>query len=487
MDSHQVFNYDHSVLTLFQISFDITKIFAPSQIIKNRCYFCVGLLVLTTYSVSILGIAMTGQAKSLTIPVGIYPAGIAVDARNSNVYVANFNSGTVSVINSSGTVIATTLVGKQPTGVVYDTANKDLYVINSGSNNVYVLQSVTMKLAKVIPVASNPIAATYDFENNCIYVASYQSNTVSQINGSTNKVVAFINVGHPDALTYDPDNGGLYVANRDSNSVSVINAATRAVVAEIPVGTNPTAIFYNSANQGIYVANKLSNDVFLINGSKNQVVGKPVAVGAEPLGLAINPKKHMIYVSNSLSNTVSVINAVLNNLKYDVPVGSLPSGLAFDQNKNKVYVSNSASNTVFVIDNKSKSTASQVVVTFKVNPSKVGYIKCGDAKKANTFADNQYHNYSFFEKLNCQSIANASSNYNFISWSGLYSGSKNPISFTVPHVDSKLIANFKVSSQSGFVRLVALSAMAAITVVISAFVVISLYIIRRRDAKRQMS
>jgi len=52
-----------------------------------------------------------------TIPVGRKPFGVAADPRTKRIYVANFGSGTVSVISArTGTVVTTIRVGRVPIG-----------------------------------------------------------------------------------------------------------------------------------------------------------------------------------------------------------------------------------------------------------------------------------------------------------------------------------------------------------------------------------
>jgi len=63
------------------------------------------------------------------ITVGAGPEGIAYDPSNGYIYVANFCSGTVSVINGT-TVIANITVGAGPEGIAYDPSNGYIYVAN---------------------------------------------------------------------------------------------------------------------------------------------------------------------------------------------------------------------------------------------------------------------------------------------------------------------------------------------------------------------
>ena len=98
------------------------------------------------------------QAHSVTIPVrGTFPYGIAYNSANNNMYVANADSSTVSVISgSTDSVIATILVGRVPVGIAYAPPNNKLYVTNIDSNDVYVINGATNKVIKNIPVGNLP-------------------------------------------------------------------------------------------------------------------------------------------------------------------------------------------------------------------------------------------------------------------------------------------------------------------------------------------
>ena len=69
---------------------------------------------------------------------------------NNDMYVANLNSGTVSVISTSSNAIVGSpiSVGSQPSGVAY-ASNGDIYVTNTASNTV-----------SVISTSSNAVVAT---------------------------------------------------------------------------------------------------------------------------------------------------------------------------------------------------------------------------------------------------------------------------------------------------------------------------------------
>src|SRR3989442_776944 len=177
-----------------------------------------------------------------TIQVGTSSYGIAYG--NGNIYVANFGSNNVSVINSTNTVVATIPVGIHPAGVTY--GNGNAYVANYGSNTVSVIDSTNTVVA-TIPVGIHPAGVTYG--NGNAYVTNFDSNTISVID-STNTVVATIPVGpYPTWNAFDPDNGYVYITYLNGNSVYVING----IVQSPPVTITPPTISITSLSNGTHI------------------------------------------------------------------------------------------------------------------------------------------------------------------------------------------------------------------------------------------
>jgi YVTN family beta-propeller protein len=104
-----------------------------------------GFLVIFVSSLVILSTPAIHAAEYdilATITVGTNPRGIAFDSANNRMYVANHNSGTVSVISTaSNTVIKTITVGANPWGVAFDSANNRMYVGKYNSNTVAVIDT----------------------------------------------------------------------------------------------------------------------------------------------------------------------------------------------------------------------------------------------------------------------------------------------------------------------------------------------------------
>ena len=236
-----------------------------------------------------------------TITVGSAPTGLVASPDGSKVYVANRTSGTVSVINTAtNTVVdintATTTidsikVGSQPEFLAVNASGSRLYVANYGSGTVSVIDTATNKVVDTntatttidsIKVGTNPrgIAFVQTAAGGRVYVVNRTSGSVSVINADTNKVidtntatttVDAIKVGStPQQIAISPDKKFAYVTNYGSTSVSVINLATNKVDATIAVAATPAGVAVSADSSTVYVAN--GNDRLSVIDTKTRTV-----------------------------------------------------------------------------------------------------------------------------------------------------------------------------------------------------------------------
>ncbi|MGH9920247.1 MAG: YncE family protein, partial [Nitrososphaerales archaeon] len=85
-------------------------------------------MIIVTSSMLPLAHASVADVSSGIIRVGATPFGIAYDSTNGDLYVANFGSNTVSVINGkTESLISTIAVGTQPYFLAFDQDNHDVY------------------------------------------------------------------------------------------------------------------------------------------------------------------------------------------------------------------------------------------------------------------------------------------------------------------------------------------------------------------------
>lgn len=117
----------------------------------------------------------------------------------NRIYVANFNSNDVSVINGeTNTVIATVPVGTNPAGIDVNPLTSRVYVANRGSNTISVINSLTNAVIASVPVGSEAGDVGVDIATNAIYTANFNSldttEDVTVIDGLTNTVIDTITI-----------------------------------------------------------------------------------------------------------------------------------------------------------------------------------------------------------------------------------------------------------------------------------------------------
>jgi YVTN family beta-propeller protein len=157
------------------------------------------------------------------IPVDVSPYELLFSHDGSRLYVSNWSSRSVSVIDTaSNRVVQTIAVGSNPNDMVLG-ADARLYVACSGDNTVHVIDTRSGAVIERISTTLHPRAPE----------------------GST-----------PDALALDAKRGRLYVANADNNDVAVVDVSVpgRSVVKGfVPVGWYPSALAVGETGGALYI------------------------------------------------------------------------------------------------------------------------------------------------------------------------------------------------------------------------------------------
>jgi YVTN family beta-propeller protein len=226
-----------------------------------------------------------------TITVGVGPRGVTVLA--DEVYVANFESDTVSVINAlTNTVTHTIAVGNTPRGIT--ASNGNIYVENYQAGTISIINPTTHLVTSTHDVGNTP--AGFTTVGTDLYISRFTDNVVSIFDTNTNTLRstcaadstpptlsshtptgnAVMNLDTVTELTMTFDEnitkgtGNITIYNvSDDSLVATIDVATIAVSTSGAVATItlPAAL---SALGGYYV--HVPNTAFL-DGSSNTFAG----------------------------------------------------------------------------------------------------------------------------------------------------------------------------------------------------------------------
>lgn len=144
---------------------------------------------------------LSNYLKNATIPVGGGPVYADLYTPGALLVTANYDSGTVSIIDVSldvygndspnfGHVLATVPVGNHPTAVTILQDGSRAYVANQGDSTVSVVNLSSFTVEKTIPVNGHPraIASSYSAPIGKVYVVSPDSSLMTVIRTDTDTI-----------------------------------------------------------------------------------------------------------------------------------------------------------------------------------------------------------------------------------------------------------------------------------------------------------
>lgn len=195
----------------------------------------------------------------------------------------------------------------------------NVYVANINSNSISVLKMdiLSNKCEEVIElqVEWNPIGIAVDYPRGKVYVANYGSNNLSVIDISQ-VIGLFRMIGENKRITGE-------------DKARAVSTITQVGITGIGIATDP--IF-----DRVYLLRKNPNEVVFIKppskisgamkSAMSPIIGR-VEVGESPRSLCLDPEARKIYVVNMGSNDVSVIDKTKRKIEQVIPVGERPYGI----------------------------------------------------------------------------------------------------------------------------------------------------------------
>jgi len=180
-----------------------------------------------------------------SVPVGSYPAGVAVDSSLQIALVANEASDTVTVLDlRTLSRITDVVVQRSPSdGVAIHAAKKLALVSNAGSDSVSVIELTNYAVIRTISVGRFPLGVAINPNTNRAVVVNGEGDSVSILDLDNLTVLRTISVGlRPASVAINPRTNEAVVSNRASDTVSVIDLVTSTVSATIPVRSFPRGV-----------------------------------------------------------------------------------------------------------------------------------------------------------------------------------------------------------------------------------------------------
>ncbi len=374
-----------------------------------------------------------------TVYVSTGPAGQAAGSLGS-VDVLNADTCNATVTSGCRKTPLTVTVGSVGAGIVADPMTDEIFVANEEDSTVSVIDGATCHAGSTsgcsqspptVAVGFNPGTLGINLSTDTVYVPNQNENTVSVLDGAActlthdagcREPAPTTSVGFaPSGVAVNPGTDTTYVTNRGDNDLSVINATACNATDRsdgcagpwptVATGVGPQVVAVDQLTDTIYTGNTGPNDdqsgttVSVIDGATcNSHVRSgcgrapaTVFIGSPPEDIAVDDATDTIYVADGNTDTVSMIDGATCNASNHsgcglapatITVGPGPDGLAVNQATDTVYVANGGitgpGDTVSVIDG-ATCNASTTVGCVQVPPSvHVGHGPTGVAVDTST-------------------------------------------------------------------------------------------------------
>ena len=162
--------------------------------------------------------------------------------------------------------------GSQPV-FVNTTQSTALYVANYNTNSVSAINTTLNVVSNTAAVGVNPVALAETPNGLKVYVANQGGNSVSSLNTadlSPNSVTGFTG-STPVWVVARGDNQKVYVLTQGDGQLVTIDVATDAVTSSLPVGAGANFIFFDSNRNRLYVTNPVTGvlNIFSDTGGPN--------------------------------------------------------------------------------------------------------------------------------------------------------------------------------------------------------------------------
>jgi YVTN family beta-propeller protein len=318
-----------------------------------RCLLILGSLLVLPWPAT-LG-ASGSPAIIARIPVGATPHGVAVTPDGRQVYVTNFNRGSVSVIDALTLRITGTIpVDAGPVNVVLSTDGLRAFVTNELSGTLSVISTITRRVVKRITLAKRPHGVALSPDGSRLYVCNLGSNVVSVVDTLALQVLGEVAVGDtPDSPAVTPDGRTVWVTDYDhggASTLSIIDTGSLQRVGTVAVGEHPHGIQISPDGTRVYASMEGDDEVLAVDTATRQVVGHYPA-GGGPHGLGLFPDGSTLWTGDLDSHTTTLIDAQSGEQIDQLFLGehAEPHVIVFSPDGRRAYISNFFAQEVIVV------------------------------------------------------------------------------------------------------------------------------------------
>lgn len=291
---------------------------------------------------------------------GLFAYGVTVDPRTGDAYVStyDYSTGMVRISGTTNKILNESSFGSYLTGLAFNNASDVVYAADSSQQKVYVVNATTLAVESSFSVVApafgieGPWWMTWVPQLDMLYLPTSYQKSIVAVNGANDTESASVGgVTEPDATAWDPACSCLVVGDYFTENLWFINATTFTVMSTVHLPGEVRGITYDNATDRLWVGlggliGSSGVDVlYAANGTSVQLLSS----GTWSNAAAYDPTDDRMYVPAVLGNKLNVYNATNLTLVQSIP-DSYANGVAWDPTNDEVYAADWEATNVTVYD-----------------------------------------------------------------------------------------------------------------------------------------
>lgn len=214
-------------------------------------------------------------------------------------------------------------VGRDPRHMCIDKNN--MYVANFESDNISVIDLSNFTLTESIPAGIKPHDVLYNRDNDKLYVCCYEENEIIEYSDSREIKRNFITDGKPMHMYVSDDSIVLmtyYVNGNVHTKINFINIESGKIEKTILLKGLASDFDIDYSRHLLFVINIEDKNLYIIDTIKKETV-KTVFMGGYPESLTVGNK--YVYAANSKKNQITAVESDSLNVSRVISLGFTPS------------------------------------------------------------------------------------------------------------------------------------------------------------------
>lgn len=267
------------------------------------------------------------------------------------IYVSNFGSNNISVIN--GNLEVEDKICLDDNMYVHhfciDEKDERIYIPSGINGILYVVRINNKSIIDSISIGGN-LSQVVMNGNEELYIANEDSNSIYIVDVKNNYPMGLICVDSmPHGIIIDEEQKKLYVPCLDS--LVVIDIITKRIEKNIKLNMAPWHLNINKEENIIYIVAK-NGSIILLDRFTFEILN--VLSGFKfPVEISINYLKKEMYVTDFCNKSIEVLNYKINEHIKSIDIEGRPLGMDISKDQSKLFVSDVKNDRIMVFETSS--------------------------------------------------------------------------------------------------------------------------------------